>query len=210
MTAIHSASRAVTTSSRPIADASRPAADRPNAAAAQPRSVWNVDLMERPATAPTAEQVARKFYEAFEARDYVAMEPLYAPNVKFEDAIFKHKNRDGAMRMWRKILGDPAQNVFKYELKRMEGDVAIGVWTADYKVFGRPVHNVIESRMTVRDGKIVEHRDSFDLARWARQALPIGGLADSRFVQGALRHVLRGVIGDAPSRHNGVSGLLPG
>jgi ketosteroid isomerase-like protein len=195
----------MTTRLNPTTVSTRPIQSRPTEAAAPTRPSTPssnapavVDVMERPATQRTPEQVARQFYGAFVKRDYATMEQLYSPNVNFRDAIFAYPNRDGAMGMWRKILGDPSkptENQFRYEFKRMEGDVAVGVWVADYKVFGRPVHNVIESRMTVRDGKIVDHQDSFDLAKWSRQALPVGGLSEFKPFQSVLKHVLRNVVG---------------
>ena len=41
---------------------------------------------------------------------------------------------------------------------------------------GRPVVNDIQARFRFRDGLIAEHRDSFDLYRWSRQALGAKGL----------------------------------
>jgi hypothetical protein len=37
------------------------------------------------------------------------------------------------------------------------------------------VHNSIDARFELRDGKIVKHTDSFDLRRWASQALGMKG-----------------------------------
>jgi hypothetical protein len=54
---------------------------------------------------------------------------------------------------------------------------------------GRTVVNRIQARFVFRDGRIVEHRDSFDLWRWARQALGFKGalLGWSPAVQRAIR-----------------------
>ncbi|MNQ84514.1 hypothetical protein D3C85_996450 [compost metagenome] len=41
---------------------------------------------------------------------------------------------------------------------------------------GRMVENRIQARFLFADGKIIEHHDSFDLWRWARQALGAKGL----------------------------------
>jgi hypothetical protein len=41
---------------------------------------------------------------------------------------------------------------------------------------GRTVVNRIDAHFVFGDGKIVEHRDHFDLWRWARQALGGKGL----------------------------------
>ena len=53
-------------------------------------------------------------------------------------------------------------------------------WSAPVGTFsgtGRAVHNEIDARFRFEDGLIAEHTDSFDLWRWARQALgPVGVL----------------------------------
>ena len=58
---------------------------------------------------------------------------------------------------------------------------------------GRPVHNVIDSRFTFRDGKIATHADTFDLWRWSRMALGLKGalLGWTPFVQKAIRSEAR-------------------
>ena len=50
-------------------------------------------------------------------------------------------------------------------------------WEARYlfSATGRKVHNVIEAAFEFRDGLIVRHADSFDLWRWAGQALGAKG-----------------------------------
>ena len=51
-------------------------------------------------------------------------------------------------------------------------------WVATYlfSATGRTVENHIEARFRFADGKIIEHRDHFDLWRWMRQALGAKGL----------------------------------
>ena len=50
------------------------------------------------------------------------------------------------------------------------------VATYTYSATGRPVENRIDATFEFRDGRIVRHRDRFDLYRWARQALGPKGL----------------------------------
>ncbi|MNG34668.1 hypothetical protein D3C84_1212160 [compost metagenome] len=54
---------------------------------------------------------------------------------------------------------------------------------------GNTVVNHIQANFRFEGGKIVEHRDSFDLWRWARQALGTKGLllGWTPQVQGAIR-----------------------
>ena len=46
-------------------------------------------------------------------------------------------------------------------------------WEAHYKFSqtGSQVHNGIDAEFTVKDGKILKHRDSFSFSRWGAQAL---------------------------------------
>jgi ketosteroid isomerase-like protein len=127
------------------------------------------------ASVASPEAVATRFYAAFTTGDLDTMSALYAPGVHFRDAIFEYADRAGTMHMWTTLLG--AKPAISYQLDRVEGEVAHGRWVADYTLFGRPVHNEVKSELTVRAGKIVEHRDGFDWSTWAKQALPLGSLA---------------------------------
>ncbi|MDI7065956.1 hypothetical protein QMO17_32445, partial [Klebsiella pneumoniae] len=64
-------------------------------------------------------------------------------------------------------------------------------WVARYTFSqtGRTVVNRIDARFRFREGRIVEHRDAFDLWRWTRQALGVKGvlLGWTSFVQRAIR-----------------------
>lgn len=139
------------------------------------------------------EAVMKKFYEAFTAQRPKEFEQLYAPDVKFKDAVFAYSDRKGTMRMWKQILSNP-KNTFRFEFDRVEGDVAYGRWVADYKLGSRPVHNELETRMVIRDGKIVEHEDSFSWNKWVKQALPGGALFANPVGHVLVRSVLRAVI----------------
>ena len=50
-------------------------------------------------------------------------------------------------------------------------------WTARYSFSqtGRTVENRVAARFQFRDGKIIDHQDTFDLWRWAGMALGIQG-----------------------------------
>lgn len=119
------------------------------------------------------------------------MASLYAEDVTFKDGVFRYPDRAGTMGMWRKLLADPDNVQATYRFERVEGNVAIGRWQADYEIFGRKVHNDIESRLTIEDGEIVAHEDRFDFSRWASQALPIGHLAKLPGVQPLLSGIIR-------------------
>jgi ketosteroid isomerase-like protein len=139
---------------------------------------------------PNAELVVR-FYEAFQKLNAETMAQCYDDEIVFSDPVFGELRAEAARDMWR-MLTQRAQ-AFSLTFSDVVADDHVGRarWTASY-VFaqtGRTVVNRIEARFVFRDGLIVEHRDSFDLWRWARQALGVKGalLGWTPFVQHAIR-----------------------
>lgn len=140
-------------------------------------------------------EVATRFYAALAADDFETMRALYAPEVKFQDMVFKYKNRKGTMHMWeklRRLAPVPAKIV--YELDRVEGNIAYGHWTADYKVGNRPVHNELTCALTIRDGTILRHVDSSDWKIWTSQAFRFGVLMRVPGVRAITTLLMRGFI----------------
>lgn len=139
---------------------------------------------------PNARLVAQ-FYEAFARLDAQAMAGCYTDDVVFSDPAFGTLNGDAARDMWR-MLTARAQD-FSLTLIDVAADERTGVahWRARY-VFsqtGRVVVNRVEARFAFRNGLIAAHHDTFDLWRWARQALGTKGalLGWTPLVQRAVR-----------------------
>lgn len=126
---------------------------------------------------PNAELITR-FYQAFQRLDAEAMAECYSPVVHFSDPVFTDLNGEEAADMWR-MLASRAQQ-FSLTFDGVEADDLTGRanWVATYlfSQTGRRVENRIQARFLFADGKIIEHHDSFDLWRWARQALGAKGL----------------------------------
>lgn len=142
-----------------------------------------------------AAEVATRFYRALAADDFETMRALYAPEVHFQDMVFKYKNRKGTMHMWeklRRLAPVPAKIV--YELDRVEDNIAYGHWTADYKVGRRPVHNELTCELTIRDGIILKHVDSSDWKTWTSQAFRFGSLMRVPGVRAFTTWLMRGFI----------------
>ncbi|HEY0782328.1 MAG TPA: nuclear transport factor 2 family protein [Thermoanaerobaculia bacterium] len=132
-----------------------------------------------------------RFYRAFGARDADGVVACYHPDVQFSDPVFPDLRGDRARAMWRLLILRGKD--LRVEARDFVADDATGSahWDAWYtfSATGRPVHNSIDARFTFRDGLIHTHRDTFDLWRWAAQALGAKGslLGWSGFVQGAIR-----------------------
>ncbi|CAD6518003.1 nuclear transport factor 2 family protein [Paraburkholderia metrosideri] len=139
---------------------------------------------------PNTELIER-FYTAFQRRDAQTMVACYADDVVFSDPAFGELRGDEARDMWR-LLVERAQD-FSLTFDSVEADDQTGRahWVASYlfSQTGRSVINRIDARFVFRDGLIVEHRDSFSLYQWLRQAMGIRGalLGWSPLVHRAIR-----------------------
>lgn len=120
----------------------------------------------------------RRFYQAFQQLDAESMAACYSDDVRFSDPVFVDLRGSDAADMWR-MLAARAQD-FSLTFDAVEANEQRGSarWVATYLFTqtGNTVVNRIEARFVFRDGKIVEHRDHFDLWRWARQALGMKGV----------------------------------
>ncbi len=139
---------------------------------------------------PNAELIT-KFYTAFQKLDAETMASCYASDVHFTDPVFPSLHGSEASDMWR-MLASRAKD-FSLTFDGVEADEQTGKahWVATY-IFsqtGNTVVNDIHASFIFRDGKIVRHIDSFDLWRWARQALGFKGLllGWTPIVSGAMR-----------------------
>jgi ketosteroid isomerase-like protein len=141
-------------------------------------------------TRPNTELIQR-FYEAFQRRDAEAMAACYADDVVFSDPAFGELRGESARDMWRMLVQRAQGFSLTFGDVDANGQTGTARWVARYEFSqtGRTVVNRIEARFVFRDGLIVEHRDSFDLWRWARQALGLKGavLGWTPFVQRAIR-----------------------
>lgn len=136
-------------------------------------------------------ELITRFYQAFQQLDAETMAACYAENVQFSDPVFPDLRGRDAGDMWR-MLAARAQN-FSLTFDGVQADDEQGSahWVATYlfSQTGNTVVNRIQANFRFVDGKIVEHRDHFDLWRWARQALGAKGLllGWAPLVQNAIR-----------------------
>ena len=150
------------------------------------------------------EQLLTDFYTAFQARDYARMNACYAPGAHFEDPIF---SLDGTAihAMWH-MLCEAGENL-QLTFRGIEADASEGRahWEPVYPfgASGRTVHNVIDARFRFENGLIAEHRDSFDLWRWSRQALGLPGvlLGWTPMLQSKVRQTARGRLDRFIAKH---------
>lgn len=129
------------------------------------------------ATTHANAQLIETFYTSFKNRDPDGMITCYADDIWFSDPVFRDLRGPRAGAMWR-MLAERATSL-EVTFSGIEADDRTGRahWEARYlfSATGRSVHNVIDARFELRDGKIVRHADTFDLWRWAGMALGAKG-----------------------------------
>jgi ketosteroid isomerase-like protein len=128
------------------------------------------------------EQLISQFYTSFKDLDAEGMRSCYHANVHFSDPVFpqlKGKEETGAM--WAMLINTLKKNPagWKLDFENVKADATSGScrWQAHYtfSLTGRAVHNVIEATFQFKDGKIIEHTDTFNFYRWARMAFGFSG-----------------------------------
>jgi ketosteroid isomerase-like protein len=146
------------------------------------------------ASAGSDDELIQRFYGAFARHDGDAMAACYAPDAHFSDPVFTDLRGEEPGAMWRMLTGRAED--LEVRLAEHEADAERGSahWLADYTFrTGRKVHNDIHAEFRFENGLIKEHRDSFSLYAWARQALgPVGlALGWTPIVQGKVRREAR-------------------
>ncbi len=138
------------------------------------------------------EELITNFYSAFAAGDHVAMGASYSDEATFSDPVFPNLSADEARAMWRMFTTSGNEISLSYSGIQADDRSGSARWAAIYRFpkTGRTVHNKIEAAFLFRDGKIIRHRDEFDLYAWTRMALgPVGTLLGwTPFVKGQVRN----------------------
>jgi ketosteroid isomerase-like protein len=131
------------------------------------------------------------FYTAFQHLDAETMAACYADHVQFSDPVFPLLRGAEAGDMWRMLTSKAVKFSLKFDDVRADDERGSAHWVATYTFSqtGRVVVNDIRAQFVFRDGKIVRHTDSFDLYKWARQALGAKGwlLGWTQLVQKAIQ-----------------------
>lgn len=118
------------------------------------------------------------FYAALGRRDAEAMLACYGPGVRFSDPVFPDLDEAGVSAMWRMLCARGKDLAVVASDISADASTGRAHWVANYtySATGRHVENRVDASFLFRDGRIAEHRDRFDLYRWARQALGVPGL----------------------------------
>ncbi|MGH2922791.1 MAG: nuclear transport factor 2 family protein [Solirubrobacterales bacterium] len=122
------------------------------------------------------DRIITALYDALDGGAGDAMALLYVPDATFRDPAFGRLSGEEAGDMWRMLTARATDLRVELAEHSAEGERGSARWIATYTfATGRPVVNDIRAAFRFRDGKIVEHVDSFSFHRWARQALGPAG-----------------------------------
>lgn len=144
-------------------------------------------------------KIITAFYEAFskgKANDMVAH---YHPDIVFEDPAFGLLKGEEANAMWKMLIERSKGNIkVTFSDVKVVGNRGSASWEAAY-IFGpdkRKVVNKIKAVFEFKDGKIIRHTDSFDVWKWASQALGWKGwlLGWTPFMKNQIKKQSKGLL----------------
>ena len=123
------------------------------------------------------EQLIHKFYEAFAQKDFNTMSECYHPEATFKDEAFDLKGSKQIAAMWRMLIERGTDLRIIFSDIQANDSTGKAYWEAWYTFSSssNKVHNTIDAHFTFKEGKILNHRDSFNFYRWSSQALGITG-----------------------------------
>jgi ketosteroid isomerase-like protein len=137
------------------------------------------------------EELLTRFYTCFQQKDPAGMAACYHPDAVFSDPIFQTLKRERAVAMWQMLLGRSKDIEIIFSAIQADEQQGTAHWDAryTYSATGNKVHNIVDAHFRFRDGLILIHQDTFDLAKWASQALGTSGrlLGWTPFMQQAMR-----------------------
>ncbi len=125
----------------------------------------------------TDSDLITSFYEAFQRKDYEAMNACYHPSIVFSDPVFEHLEGGEVKAMWHMLCERGSDLVVTYSDVAASSDGGTAHWKASYTLgeSDRQIDNNIDAAFSIRDGLIDRHIDSFDLWKWTRMALGTPG-----------------------------------
>lgn len=124
------------------------------------------------------QQLIHTFYTAFSKADWQIMADCYHADVQFSDEAFVGLQGKEVGAMWRMLLergkGNTVIQFFNVQATAEKGSAD---WVAEYlfSATGRKVKNKIHAEFEFKEGRIYRHTDSFNLHKWAGQAMGFKG-----------------------------------
>ncbi len=150
-------------------------------------------------------QIIEKFYTAFAKKDAAAMASCYADDIEFEDPAFGKLKGSEAVAMWTMLVARSKDLQITFSDISANSGKGHARWIATYTFSktGRKIINEIQASFEFADGKIIRHKDSFDLNAWLKMAFGWKGFlfATIPFLKNKFKHQVRKTLTDYIARH---------
>ena len=122
----------------------------------------------------TNKELIENFYTAFSNGNVNGMIDCYHKDIVFQDPAFGVLKGERASKMWEMLLSRSTKST-KINFDTVQADSKTGSanWVAEYN-YGeknRKVINNVSANFKFKDGKIIEHIDTFNLWTWTQQAM---------------------------------------
>jgi ketosteroid isomerase-like protein len=129
---------------------------------------------------PSPAQALRQIFDSFDRgnteRAFALMDDLYAEDLHFQDPIQTTDGKAAFMAMNRRFFGQGQSMRVQVHSVVAEGDEVFVAYTLHYKArFGPALVLEAASHCRARDGKVVHHRDYWDLLGSVMGSLPAIG-----------------------------------
>ncbi len=102
----------------------------------------------------------------------------YHKDIVFKDAVFGKLEGDRAFKMWEMLLSQKKQDtIINFSNIETTAESGKANWVAEY-LYGdkkRKVVNKVSADFKFKDGKIIQHFETFDLWSWTKQAMGLPG-----------------------------------
>ncbi|MDO6739414.1 nuclear transport factor 2 family protein [Wenyingzhuangia sp. 2_MG-2023] len=118
------------------------------------------------------------FYTSFSNGNSKEMADCYHKDIVFQDPVFGTLKGKRACKMWEMLLAKRTESTqISFDNIKTNADQGTATWKAEY-TYGetnRKVINIVHANFKFKDGKIIEHIDSFNLWKWTQQAMGFAG-----------------------------------
>ncbi len=142
------------------------------------------------------DDIIKRFYTAFQQKDFTVMQSLYHTEAEFYDPVFENLNSKQVKEMWRMLLTNATDLHITFSEVVSAEHKGSCRWEAAYTFTqtNRAVHNIVKSTFEFKEGKIYRQHDAFNLWRWSTQALgPVGLLLGwSPLIKNKIRNMAQG------------------
>ena len=147
------------------------------------------------------------FYTAFQKRDAPAMIACYHNDIIFRDPAFGELKGEDARAMWKMLCHNSADLTIEFSVLNASLKKGSAHWEAWYRFSktGRKVHNIVEAEFEFKDSKIIKHTDTFNLHKWASQAMGWKGklLGGTDFFKNKLHQQTNKMLGEFKEKNKG-------